>query len=451
MSRPTAVAVLLGLAATTPVAATAALIASATATAADTATAAATATGAPAAAGPHQKFFAGLIADVPSRKHIHRSPLARIANLPTGGGPVLHANRPHVIFWQPDGSGLGFDPGYQSLVERFLADVAADSHKPTNVYGLSGQYYDSEGPAAYNSTYGGSVVATDPLPANGCSEPLGPPLGSGPGWSRCMSDQQLVAELQHVIRAQQLPTTSRDVYFLVTPNGLGSCESGGTDYCALGGTDNSGSYCGYHSSTPDGVLYAVIPYNAVPGHCQSGNPRPNSNAADPAVSTISHEHNEMVTDPLGDAWVNGSSNSENGDLCITYFGPIIGGSGATAFNETIHGNPYFLQEEWSNDDRSCQPRDELDTAWFTAPSRPRAHGAVVFTAHAADPDGSIVAYRWFFGDGTGRSHRASHAFRRAGAYRVVLRTTDSAGNWAYAVHTIRVSRGSRRRSHLRRP
>ena len=58
----------------------------------------------------------------------------------------------HLIFWEPAGSGLTYDAGYQSLIERFLSDVAADSRMPTNIYGLSGQYRDSVGPAAYDST-----------------------------------------------------------------------------------------------------------------------------------------------------------------------------------------------------------------------------------------------------------------------------------------------------------
>ena len=91
---------------------------------------------------------------------------------------MLHSNRTHVIFWEPAGSGLSFDPGYESLIETFLIDVAADSHRTTNVYGLSGQYRDSDGPAAYDSTYGGAVLANDPLPPNGCTEPpTGPPGG----------------------------------------------------------------------------------------------------------------------------------------------------------------------------------------------------------------------------------------------------------------------------------
>ena len=51
-----------------------------------------------------------------------------------------------MIFWAPAGSGLAFDPGYESLIETFLIDVAADSHRTTNVYGLSGQYTDGGGP-----------------------------------------------------------------------------------------------------------------------------------------------------------------------------------------------------------------------------------------------------------------------------------------------------------------
>ena len=74
-----------------------------------------------------------------------RPPLAHVANLPWGGGSVLHWNRTHLIFWAPAGSGLGFDPGYTSLFSTFMADVAHDSHLPSNVYGLTGQYTDNGG------------------------------------------------------------------------------------------------------------------------------------------------------------------------------------------------------------------------------------------------------------------------------------------------------------------
>jgi hypothetical protein len=314
--------------------------------------------------------------------------------------------------------------------------VAADSRKPTNVYSLSGQYRDDAGPAAYASKYGRAVIDTDPLPANGCTEP---PPPAGPLWLQCVNDGQIEAELEHVVRVEHLPTTDRDIFFLLTPNGLGSCEASGPDDCALGGA-TSGSYCGYHSSTPDdSILYAVIPYNAVSGHCQSDNPRPNGSTADPTLSTLSHEHNEMVTDPLGTAWIDSSFN-EDGDLCLTEFGPSRGGSGDRAWNQVIHGGHYYLQEEWSNDDSSCRQRDEADQVSFTAPSPAIAGKRASFVASGVDPDGSIVSYRWFFGTGRQAVHRrAWHSFARTGTYRVVLRTTDSSGNYAYAARLIRVA------------
>jgi len=358
------------------------------------------------------------------------------SGLPYGGGPVLHANRTHLIFWQPAGSGLTFDPGYETLIEGFLRNVAAASRSATSVYGLTGQYTDHSGPAAYVSSYGGAVVASDPLPPNGCTEPA----ASGPGWSVCLTDEQLQREIEHVVRADHLPTGPTDIYFLVTPDGLGDCAYAGSSSCALGGDPNG--YCGYHSQTDDGlVLYAVIPYNAVPGHCQSSNPRPNGSTADPAISTISHEQSEMITDPLGNAWIDPRTGEEDGDLCLTSFGPAIGGTGARAWNEDINGGHYYLQEEWSNYNGACEPRPRPDWIGFRASADAGRGLWVRFVAHGEDPQGRIVAYRWFFGDGhTALGWRSAHRYGHAGQYRVVLRTTDSWGNWSYYAATVTVAR-----------
>lgn len=378
--------------------------------------------------------IAGVVPDVPTGGHIRPHVVAPYGELPYLGGPVLHSNRTHPIFWQPAGSGLPFDPGYESLIETFLIDVAADSHKTTNVYSLSGQYSDSSGPAAYDSTYGGAVLATDPLPPNGCTEPS----TTGPGWAVCLTDAQLQSELEHVIAVNGLPTTQRDIYFLITPNGLGSCTDASSSSCALGGS--ASGYCGYHSNTASGILYAVVPYNAVSGHCQSDNPRPNGSTADPTLSTISHEQNETVTDPYGNAWID-AEGDEEADLCLASFGPILGGSPSNAWNEVIHGGHFFLQEMWSNADATCEPRAKPDSLSISL-QRPAPHGRLIsFIAHGSDPDGRLVSYAWFFGDERAAfGRRVSHTFRQPGIYRVTLRSTDSWGNWAYAGRTVRVTR-----------
>ncbi len=383
---------------------------------------------APAAA---QAKFIDVTPDVPSGAHAHIATTQKAADLPYNGGRVINSNRTHPIFWEPAGSGMAFDPGYESLIETFLIDVAADSHKTTNVYSLSGQYTDSNGPATYDSAYGGAVVDTDPLPPSGCTEPA-----TGPGWTVCLTDAQLETELGHVIAADHLPTTNRDVYFIITPNGFGSCTDSGSSSCALGGSENG--YCGYHSETPNGIVYAVIPYNAVPGHCQSNNPRPNSSTADPTISTVSHEHNEMDTDPDGNAWID-ARGEEEADLCLTNFGPSLSGQGGTAWNESIHGGHFFLQEEWSNADLGCEPRAKPDSVSFGQVRAPDHARLLSFTGRGSDPQGRIVSFQWFFGDGrTAFGRRVSHTFTIPGAYRVMLRATDSWGNWAFAGRMIRV-------------
>jgi hypothetical protein len=354
------------------------------------------------------------------------------ADVSYGGGPILTSNRTHIIFWQPKGSKLNFDPGYRALVERFLTDVAAASHNPDVVFGLTGQYTDGSGhPAAYASQYAGAVLDKDRLPKSGCTLPT-----TAPSWKVCLSDSQLQAEIEHVVKAQGLPTTSSDVYFLVTPKGFGSCMDG-TSECSLGGSLDG--YCGYHQYTANQkVDYAFIPYNAVPGHCQSNDPRPNGNAADPALSTMGHELAEMVTDPQGDAWTDASGN-EIADLCITTFGPAIGGSGSRRYNQNINGGHFYIQDLWSNATGRCEPRAGSDQASFKVTSR--SGTALTFKATGLDPNpgGQIRSYRWDFGNGAIASGRSvSHRFSKVGRYPVSLRVTDSWDNWGYYARTVSV-------------
>ncbi len=349
------------------------------------------------------------------------------AAVPYGGGPVLHSNRTRLIFWAPAGSGLAFAPGYEALIERFLRDVAADNHSSASVYGLSGQYTDAVGPAAYDSRYAGAVVDSDPLPASGCTEPPPPPQGTGPGWSDCLTAAQLEAEVAHVLAARGLPRGTGDVYFLVMPDGLGSCESAGPSQCALGGPDNGG-YCAYHTIA-DGVPYAVIPYTALPGHCQSQQPRPNASPADPTISALSHEHIEMVTDPFGNAWV-GSGGQEVGDLCVAMFGPAVGGSGSGAWNQVIDRHHYFLQDEWSNAAGSCQARAPADKVSF------RLVGDRLVARVVRHPI-AIRSFDWFFGRKRGGHGR--RVLARPGRYRVALRAVDAWGSWARYARRVRVA------------
>jgi hypothetical protein len=349
------------------------------------------------------------------------------------GGRVLHATRTHAIFWQPAGSGLAFPAGYRGLVVRFLRDVAAASHTTSNLFGITGQYPDSGGPAAYASRFAGAVLDTDRLPPSRCHEPA----STGPGWTICLTDAQLQRELARLAQAHALAVGGDNVYFLVTPLGLGSCTNAGSTSCALGGRDTG--FCGYHSVASGGLLYAVIPYNAVPGHCQSQNPRPNANPADPALSTVAHELAETATDPYGDGWA-AANGDEIADVCIGDDGRPLGGDGEDRWNEEIDGDRYWLQELYSRIQRECEPRPQPDTATIGVPPDAAAGHQVRLVARARQPGGFIVSYAWQFGDGgAGTGAQVEHAWAARGVYRVALKVVDAAGNWAYADALVRVT------------
>ena len=244
---------------------------------------------------------------------------------------------------------------------------------------------------------------------NGCTEPA----ATGPGWTVCLTDDQLETELEHVVALDHLPTTNRDMYFIITPDGFGSCTDASSSSCALGGSANG--YCGYHSETPNGILYAVIPYNAVCGHCQSGNPRPNSSTADPTISTISHEHNETVTDPDGNAWIDAAG--QRGRRPVPdQLRPARSADRADGVERVDPRRPLLPPGGVEQRRRGAASRGPSRTRCRSAWSQPAGQPRVLsFTAHGSDPQGQLVSFDWFFGDGRAAlGRRVSHTFNAPG-------------------------------------
>jgi hypothetical protein len=250
---------------------------------------------------------------------------------------VMHTNTTYAIYWVPSDSSV--QPGYETAVNRYLSDVAAASGSQTNVYSVATQYYDATGFISYKSTFGGSYVDTDAFPTSGCS-------ATAP---HCLTDQQLQDEIQHVIGLRGWQPGPDALFFILTPDGVGSCVDSTDSECS------TNFFCAYHSGfvlNGQPVIYANEPYDATIDGCHVG-PSPNADDADANINTMSHEHNESITDPWGDAWLD-SSGEEIADLCETQFGTPLGTSNGQPYNQLINGHPYALQEDYSNDGSTCR-------------------------------------------------------------------------------------------------
>lgn len=258
------------------------------------------------------------------------------------GGPVMLTNTTYAIFWLPPGATVSAN--YQSLIDRYFGDVAAASGATTNVYATDVQYYQGAAQThiAYSSTFGGDYVDTTPIPTD-CSYRL--------KVTGCVTDGDIQAAVLRAIKAKGWTPGPTSAFFVFTPKNVGSCY---LTYCAYT------YYCAYHSNFYDAhgddVLYANMPYPdssgvGAPGACDSGQ-QPNGDWADEAINLVSHEHNESITDPNGDAWYDRSGN-EDGDKCAWNFGTPLGSTSTGEYNQVINGHDYYLQQEWSNASSGC--------------------------------------------------------------------------------------------------
>ncbi len=258
-----------------------------------------------------------------------------------GGSVQTGTHHTYAIYWGPSSSFP--DSGYQSLINRFFGDVAADSGKTSNVYYNDTQYYQtingSTTHIAYSESFGGSWWDSS-TPSSGCSNTSG-------GRLACVTDGQIQQEVVKAINANGWPTGPSNEYFVFLGNGISTC-SGSSCFVS--------TFCAYHgsfSSSGATVLYANMPYTGYNlSACGSGQYPNNDPAADSTINVTSHEANETITDYLGNAWFD-RRGYEIGDKCAWNFGNPLGSDGYGEYNQVIAGHDYYLQGEWSNHHSGC--------------------------------------------------------------------------------------------------
>ncbi len=148
-----------------------------------------------------------------------------------------------------------------------------------------------------------------------------------------------------------------------------------------------------------------------------------------------------------------SATASDPDGTVTSYGWNFGdgatGSGSTATHTYGRAGTFTVTLTVTDDgNQSTQVThqvtvlDDSPTAAFTfTPASPGTGAKVKFSGSGHDPDGSIVAVLWNFGDGhTGSGASPTHAYGKAATYTVTMAVVDSSNQMAIIQRTIKVAK-----------
>jgi hypothetical protein len=220
------------------------------------------------------------------------------------------------------------------------------------------------------------------------------------------------------------------------------------------------------------------PHNLYNGGCEVG-------LADVIITQIASEQQDIVTNPLLNAWQDKNHN-EVVDECRNLFGLVTGGSVAaneesgagTLYNQTFGAGNYYLNDAFNASAlKIYQPRNPCLQhvnliPSFTAPTPVNAgeivglnglesdvdlDAAVDFSSGGAEKP-TYATYTWNFGDGSPEASGFApgappcsetpwltpcaasvfHSYKYGGTYEVTLTVRDVGGNEASVTHTVTV-------------
>jgi hypothetical protein len=229
------------------------------------------------------------------------------------GGPVILGTTNIYYIWYGNWAG--------NSATSILTDLASNIGG-SPYFNINTSYYDGSNTHISNSVhYAGST--TDNY-SQGTS----------------LSDAQIGSVVSAAITGGRLPSDTNAVYFVLTSADV-TASSG---FCT--------QYCGWHrNETVNGasIKYAFIGNpDRCPSSCAAQTTGPNGNAgADGMASILSHELEESVTDPLGNAWYDTRGN-ENGDKCAWTFGTEYTTANGAKANMKLGSRDFLIQQNWVN-------------------------------------------------------------------------------------------------------
>ena len=260
------------------------------------------------------------------------------------------------IYWSAGGA--SFDPSYESIINQYLTDIAADSGKTTNVYSTIPQYTGANGTFTYNFSTGTPIVDTSTPYGTECTPDGGAVYSDNSGYNSCVDDHEIIQEVRALTTALHLPWDLGHIYPVFLPKGVESCffKDGNKHQACTINASPTGAYCAYHSTFNRDYahmgVYAAMPFPVLDspvGFTCGLDPLPTIHGnvdADAEVSPLSHELAESFSDENGLEW-NDRVGFENGDDCAYIYGPTLGTKG-NRYNQVINGDHWLSQEEFSN-------------------------------------------------------------------------------------------------------
>ncbi len=136
------------------------------------------------------------------------------------------------------------------------------------------------------------------------------------------------------------------MFFVYLPQGIEQCFSSTSCFALTSDPAyvlQKDDYCAYHTYFNGNTIYASMPYTASSTICGGFATYPNGRDLDLVLSPTSHEMFEANSDPLLNAWSD-STGAENGDKCAYNYGYVA----PNGVNLTLVGDPFQMQDEWSN-------------------------------------------------------------------------------------------------------
>jgi len=229
------------------------------------------------------------------------------------GGPVMTSGANVYLIWYGK---------WAASTQTIITDWA-NSIAPSPYFNINTTYTSATGAKALNSVH--FVGQTSDNYSQGST----------------LSDTAVQTVVSRAIGNGSLPLDTNGVYFVLTSADVN--ESSG--FCT--------QYCGWHwygTISSQNIKYAFV---GNPARCPSActaqtSVSPNGDiGADGMVSILSHELEETVTDPNGNAWYD-SRGYENADKCAWTFGATYRVANGSLANVSLGGYNYLIQQNWVN-------------------------------------------------------------------------------------------------------